>query len=443
MDRLDFIDTRFGTANQYSFSKGNCLPLTGVPFGMNFLAIENNQSRGAWWFHPDDHTFSGIHLTHQPSPWIGDFSTFSMLPVSGPVTKGDVFHNQSSYRPKEARFHPHRLEIVSQRHRILSRATASTYGFHCQFTFEIGKAGLIFHNPGQSFWQVESDRQTILGCVQNVSDCLDKDLKMYVYLRLSHPIQQKYVGKELKKKTLDDQTPNQFTYFQFSDDLTQLEVTAATSFISFQQAELNWQREFPQTFEDSVTANAASWHSYLDRIEVEDKNFDKVKHFYQHFYRALLFPQKWYEHNENNEAIHYNTSLKKVVPGIFYTNNGFWDTYKSVYPLLSLIAPDIYEEVLKGLLSAYQDTGFLPKWLSPDERGMMPGTLVDAVIADAAVKGIGQDLMPDLLEAMVSTATSPSDDPRYGRLGLGGLSKTGIYSKYLSRKCQSNPKLCL
>jgi hypothetical protein len=31
------IDTRHGTDNQYSFSHGNCLPYTGVPFGMNYF----------------------------------------------------------------------------------------------------------------------------------------------------------------------------------------------------------------------------------------------------------------------------------------------------------------------------------------------------------------------------------------------------------------------
>ena len=45
-----------------------------------------------------------------------------------------------------------------------------------------------------------------------------------------------------------------------------------------------------------------------------------------------------------------------------------------------------YEEMLEGFLNSYNETGFLPKWLSPDERGLMPGTLIDAVIADAAVK---------------------------------------------------------
>lgn len=417
MDRLDFIDTRFGTANHYHFSQGNCLPLTGVPFGMHYLSVETSQDRGAWWFHSDDHSFSGIRLTHQPSPWVGDFATVTFLPVSGPLTKGDVFHNQTSYRPKEAAFQPHLLEIFSQRHRILTRATAAAYSFHCAFSFDNGKAGLIIHNPGKSSWQVTADGKTILGCVQNITDCQDKDLAMFVYLQFSSPVLKKLIGEDLNSKSLDDCSKTSFTYLQFADDLKHLELRAAASFISFDQAQLNWQRDFPRSFEKSLEHSRKEWLSYLSRIDIKDKDFDKVKAYYQHFYRALLFPQRWYKITATGQAIHYNTTSQRPVAGKYYTNNGFWDTYKSVYPLLSLIAPEIYADILEGLLSAYQDTGYLPKWLSPDERGLMPGTLVDAVIADGAVKGIRKDLMPELLEAMLATANTDSQGTGYGRKG--------------------------
>ena len=51
---IQAIDTRHGTANQHSFSNGNCLPYTGVPFGMNFYAPQTTDQKGSWWFHPED-----------------------------------------------------------------------------------------------------------------------------------------------------------------------------------------------------------------------------------------------------------------------------------------------------------------------------------------------------------------------------------------------------
>ncbi|HDM0541033.1 TPA: glycoside hydrolase family 92 protein, partial [Staphylococcus aureus] len=124
---------------------------------------------------------------------------------------------------------------------------------------------------------------------------------------------------------------------------------------------------------------------------------EHTKTFYHTLYRTFLFPQTFYELDENQQPIHYDTFSQTVRPGVLYTNNGFWDTYKTVYPLFSLIAQEKYEEMLEGFLNSYNETGFLPKWLSPDERGLMPGTLIDAVIADAAVKKIRPDLMPQFL----------------------------------------------
>jgi predicted alpha-1,2-mannosidase len=139
----------------------------------------------------------------------------------------------------------------------------------------------------------------------------------------------------------------------------------------------------------------------------------------------FLFPQKFYELDANMEPVHYDTTARSVKKGVLYTNNGFWDTYKTVYPLYSIIAPKEYEEMLEGYLNSYREAGFLPKWLSPDERGLMPGTLIDAVIADAAAKGIGLEMMPELLEAMLKAATTQSEQTCYGRQGTLDYIKYG------------------
>ncbi|MGT2933131.1 GH92 family glycosyl hydrolase [Streptococcus catagoni] len=425
MDILDFIDTRYGTANSYHFSEGNCLPLTGTPFAMNYLAVQSKIEDTSWWFHPKDHTFAGIRLTHQPSPWIGDFSSFRFLPVSGPIQKGGLAHNYWSYRPDQASFRPHVIELYNPARDMEVKASSSTYCFNFQLSAQKGQLGFIIDNAGLSSWKLSADGKTIEAYVKNHSDCEDKDLKMYVSLQLSQPIVTRKIGHFLDSCSFDEEKEDSFFYFAFKEDLKRVEISGATSFISHEQAQLNLQREGKKDFSKALSENQKAWHHYLDRIEVGDRDFKKVTAFYQHYYRALLFPQKWYEIDSKGQAIHYNTLSKAVTRGRLYTNNGFWDTYKTLYPLLSLIAPEIYREVLEGLLASYKDTGFLPKWLSPDERGMMPGTMADAVIADAALKGIGQDLMPQLLKAMLATANPSTESPKYGRLGHKDYQKLG------------------
>ena len=89
-----------------------------------------------------------------------------------------------------------------------------------------------------------------------------------------------------------------------------------------------------------------------------------------------------------------------------------------------MVAVDDLEKILEGILNFYRDTGFLPKWLSPDERGLMPGTLVDNVIADCLTKGIGSHMKEDFLKAMVDAAEKESADDKYGRF------KAKTYRKY-------------
>ena len=83
---------------------------------------------------------------------------------------------------------------------------------------------------------------------------------------------------------------------------------------------------------------------------------------------------------------HLDVTHNEIKPGKAYTNIGFWDLFRTSFPLFSLVYPDYYRHFLEGFLNTYKDTGFLPKWLAPDERGMMPGTLIDGVFADAVTK---------------------------------------------------------
>ena len=103
---LSEIDTRFGTANDPDFSHGNCLPVTALPFAMNHFVPQTNGNRGSWWFHPDDRMLEGFRLTHQPSPWVGDFATFIVQPISGNDEPKSIYQARTSYRQQTAVFNP-------------------------------------------------------------------------------------------------------------------------------------------------------------------------------------------------------------------------------------------------------------------------------------------------------------------------------------------------
>ncbi|GFH42333.1 alpha-1,2-mannosidase [Lactococcus hodotermopsidis] len=404
------IDTRQGTDNSWSFSNGNCLPLTGVPFGMNYFAPQTNFQNGSWWFNPRDPIFQGIRLTHQPSPWMGDFSYLSLLPINGKLNGVTISDAQSSYRSENAIFQPHFLEITALRYGYQARFSPSMYGGTLQVDYKQEEAGLFLHLPKRYVFQQLDDHQ-IQGQVINFAGSEDPELTFYFTIKSDTAI-----------VTAQENEESVMLYFE---NAGQVNLQLGTSFISVEQAQLNLSRESDKNFSEVKQAAAKEWENYLNRIEVTHQNSEHTLTFYHNLYRSFLFPQKFYEIDKNGEKIHYDTLAKSIKTGVLYTNNGFWDTYKTVYPLFSLIAQEKFAEMLEGFLNSYRESGYLPKWLSPDERGLMPGTLIDAVIADASSKNIRPDLMPEFLEAMKKGATTSSGHSNYGRQGTLDYLKYG------------------
>ena len=194
----------------------------------------------------------------------------------------------------------------------------------------------------------------------------------------------------------------------------------AQSFLSVEQAKRNYKRELHEK-PFSVLKNEAerAWEDMLSRIAVSGENAERRNMFYSCLYRAMLYPRVFHEYDEGGMPVHYNADTQKTESGVFYTDNGFWDTYRTVYPLLSIIAPDRVREMIEGFVNYAEETGWLPKWLSPGEFGLMPGTLAEAVIADACVKGIvGGELRARAYKALLKNAYESGAGTRHGRTGI-------------------------
>ncbi len=71
---------------------------------MNYFLPQTTHEQGAWFFNPNLPIFQGFRLTHQPSPWIGDYAWCLITPITGDITSSDLFRLQSSYSIKEAVF---------------------------------------------------------------------------------------------------------------------------------------------------------------------------------------------------------------------------------------------------------------------------------------------------------------------------------------------------
>lgn len=407
---LESIDTRFGTASKHAFSRGNTLPYTGVPFGMNYFVPQTSDQEGSWFFDPHLPIFQGIRLTHQPSPWIGDYSWLLLTPVAGEISGDTLFHRQSSYNLDRAIFNPHYLRIFSERYQIETQLTPTCYGASIQLRQTQGKALSIYLHADDDLTVDQADKQTLNLRQSGLTETNKSPLVMFTALAFSKDI------LSIKQEGRD-----------WRIDLAgaEVQVQLATSFISKEQARFNLPSK---DFEETKADAKESWEDLLGRFDVvETGPVDRT--FFDHcLYRIFLFPQTFYEVNEQGESIHIDLASGTIKPGLLFTNNGFWDTFRTSFPLFALIIPEHYRQFLEGFLNSYRDTGYLPKWLAPDERGMMPGTLIDGILADSSCKDMAPELEEEFLKAMVKTATKSDPKAINGRHGLSQYQEIGYLS---------------
>ena len=407
---LESIDTRFGTASKHAFSRGNTLPYTGVPFGMNYFVPQTSDQEGSWFFDPHLPIFQGIRLTHQPSPWIGDYSWLLLTPVAGEISGDTLFHRQSSYNLDRAIFNPHYLRIFSERYQIETQLTPTCYGASIQLRQTQGKALSIYLHADDDLTVDQADKQTLNLRQSGLTETNKSPLVMFTALAFSKDI------LSIKQEGRD-----------WRIDLAgaEVQVQLATSFISKEQARFNLPSK---DFEETKADAKESWEDLLGRFDVvETGPVDRT--FFDHcLYRIFLFPQTFYEVNEQGESIHIDLASGTIKPGLLFTNNGFWDTFRTSFPLFALIIPEHYRQFLEGFLNSYRDTGYLPKWLAPDERGMMPGTLIDGILADSSCKDMAPELEEEFLKAMIETATKADPKAINGRHGLSQYQELGYLS---------------
>ena len=407
---LETIDTRFGTASKHAFSRGNTLPYTGVPFGMNYFVPQTSDQEGSWFFNPHLPIFQGVRLTHQPSPWIGDYSWLLLTPVTGEINGDTLFHCQSSYNLDRAIFNPHFLKIFSERYQIETQLTPTCYGASIQLRQIQGKKLSLYLHTADDLSLEQVDERTVSLDQSGLTETNKSPLVMYTALTFSTDILS--INQVRQDWRID---------LAGAEVLVQL----ATSFISKEQALFNLPRkDFEETKSDAKT----SWEDLLGRFDVvETGSVDRT--FFDHcLYRLFLFPQTFYEVNEQGQNIHIDLASGTIKPGLLFTNNGFWDTFRTSFPLFALIIPEHYRQFLEGFLNSYRDTGYLPKWLAPDERGMMPGTLIDGLLADSTCKDMAPEFEEEFLKAMLETATKADPKAINGRHGLSQYQELGYLS---------------
>lgn len=352
----DYVSTLVGTQSDWTFSTGNTYPAIALPWGMNFWTPTTSEREDdGWAYQYDKHRITGFKQTHQPSPWINDYGAFSIIPGGGP--------SWFSHKSEEAR--PYYYKVYLADHDITVEITPTERAAVMRLTFPECDSSVIEVNPFAG-GELAFDGSGATGySVQNHGG-VPEGFRNYFVIKADAPLGEHFATSRGQVVTL----------------------YIASSFISEEQAVRNLDEVLDRPFDEVKTAAQARWDEILGRIRVSGGTEEQYRTFYSCLYRSTLFPRKFYEIDPDGNPVHYSPYNGKVEHGYLYTDTGFWDTFRALFPLLNLVYTDVSREILQGLANVARENEFLPEWASPGHRDCMIGNNSAAVVADAAVLGL-------------------------------------------------------
>ncbi|QEH40889.1 GH92 family glycosyl hydrolase [Chitinophaga sp. XS-30] len=429
-DPVEWVNPLMGTDSKVSLSNGNTYPAVATPWGMNFWMPQTNTMGNGWAYQYGADKIRGFKQTHQPSPWINDYGQFSIMPVTGKLR----FHQDaraSWYSHKAEVAKPYYYSVYLADADVTTEITPTERAAQFRFTYPASDSSFVVVDAFDrgSHIKILPQEKKIIGYTTRNSGGVPKNFKNYFVIYFDKPftIAHTWNGDKLEKGVLEltDGHVGAIVGFKTAKG-EKVGLRVASSFISFEQAELNLKRELGNDAFDVTKQKAkASWNKELSRLSPEGGTVDQVRTFYSCLYRALLFPRKFYEYDAQNRVVHYSPFNGEVLPGYMFTDNGFWDTFRSQFPFLTLMYPEMNSHIMEGLVNTYKESGWLPEWASPGHRDCMIGSNSASLIADSYLKGIRGYDINTLYEALLKNSENEGPLTSVGRKGVKFYNELG------------------
>jgi len=429
---VDLVNPLMGTDSDYTLSYGNTYPAVAVPWGMNFWTPVTGKTNSGWGYTYDANKINGIKQTHQPSPWMNDYAAFSLMATTGALkVKEDERASWYSHKAEDSR--PYSYKVYLADYDVTAEVAPTNRAAQFRFTFpQSNDAHIILDGyAGGSMVSIDKAKRRITGYVRNNHGGVPDNFHNYFVAEFDHDftVSQTWDGKGQVTATPTRQGDHVGAVVSFKTRKgEQVGVKVASSFISLEQAERNLRGEIGgDGFEQTKTKAKAIWQREFDRVQVTDPNLDNRRIFYSALYRMLQFPRMFHEVDAKGQTVHYSPYDGKVHPGFLYTDNGFWDTWRAVFPFFALMYPERDSEIMQGLVNTYKESGWLPEWASPGHRDVMIGSNSANLIADAYLNGVRGFDVETLYEAMVKNATTSQGRPvdKKGKV-VGAVGREGV-----------------
>ncbi len=435
-DPLVYADPRVGSGG-FGFANGSAFPGAAAPFG---LAKVGPDTRGP---------YDTINFLHYSGYWAGDdqVRVFSHLHLHGTgatdygvlgVMPIDAFEDSRFQAPGyESHFDkatetasPGYYAVTLDRGAIRSELTATRHGAHHRHGYPAGTAEghLVFdldhHLSGgevtQAEFTLDPAAQRIFGKLHHVGGMSNGfggyDVFFEAATRSPWKASRVWSNGDAPSEGLTASGTK--VGFALSFDLgadAAVELKVGLSFVSLENAGENLLAEIPEwDFDGTRAKTAAAWGDLLGRMKIWGGTEAERRIFYSSLYRAFLMPTA---SSDVDGSYLYGGELHEAQGFSFLTDQSLWDTYRTVTPFYSLVAPEAARDTVLSLQAMANISGFFPKWpIATGEAGTMLGASADVVLADSYIKGI-TDFDAEAAFAIARRAAVDSAEPPGGRGG--------------------------
>ena len=426
---VDYVSTLVGTQSKFELSTGNTYPATALPWGMNFWTPQTGKMGDGWAYTYDADKIRGFKQTHQPSPWMNDYGQFAIMPITGGLVF-DQDRRASWFSHKAEVAKPYYYKVYLADHDVTTELAPTERAVMFRFTYPETKNAYVIVDAFDkgSYVKVIPEENKIIGYSTKNSGGVPENFKNYFVIQFDKPFT--FVSTVFENNILPNETEAKGNHtgavIGFATKKGEIvHARVASSFISPEQAELNLKELGKNSFDQLVANGREIWNREMSKIEIEDDNIDNLRTFCSCLYRSMLFPRSFYEIDAKGQVMHYSPYNGEVRPGYMFTDTGFWDTFRCLFPFLNLMYPSMNQKMQEGLVNTYKESGFLPEWASPGHRDCMVGNNSASVVADAYIKGLRGYDIETLWEALKHGANAHLRGTASGRLGYESYNQLG------------------
>ncbi|MBI4816455.1 MAG: glycoside hydrolase family 92 protein [Deltaproteobacteria bacterium] len=441
IDPLAHVDPMIGTGG-LGFGVGSIAPGPTRVFGLAKPSPDTSTGGGApgfshcagyYWEDREIRGFSQIHLSGTGVPDYGALLFMPIREVEPPLTERK-YRAKLSHERESAGVGLYSVELAEVETRVEVAVTRRTSVYRLGYASERPARALLDLRHGlgdghtlDGLIRRGEDGRSVEGWLQHAGDISVRygGFKLHFALRADTDIDRLIWLSDGSTIAADSQSvgPGAGVVMDFGAGPRTVGVQIGLSFVDVDGARRNLEAE--STGLDSAVASARSeFSAILGRVRVEGGGAAELKKFYSALYHVFQMPTLLSDVDGRYVGI---DGKVHVADGFeYYSDFSTWDTYRTLHPLLTWIAPEYQEAFDRSLLAMMDATGHVPEWpLATGETWTMLGFHGETVLVDSALRGSRAVEAGELFDRLRRLALEPAEGERASRECLASWKERG------------------